>query len=159
MVGAIDCTLIRIDSPGGQNAELFRCRKSWFALNVQGICDADLCFTDVVARWYGSAHDARIFDNSLIKGRIEAGEVPTLLLGDAGYPLSQYLMVPIRNPITNAQKRYNGAQIKTRNTIERTFGVWKRRFPCLNHLRLKLSTSLVVIIAVAVLHNICRYEK
>jgi len=38
--------------------------------------------------------------------------------------------------------RYNRAQKTTRNMIERTFGIWKRRFPCLNHLRLKLKTSL-----------------
>lgn len=156
MVGAIDCTLIKIDSPGGLDAELYRCRKHYFALNVQGICDSDLCFTNLIVRWYGSAHDARIFDNSLVKERIMSGTAPGILLGDAGYPLESYLMVPLRDPMTVAEKRYNKAQIKTRNTIERCFGVWKRRFPCLNHLRLKMKTSLAVIVAVGVLHNICR---
>lgn len=33
--GCVDCTHIRIDSPGGDRAEVFRNRKGWFSLNVQ----------------------------------------------------------------------------------------------------------------------------
>ncbi|KAL1484419.1 hypothetical protein MTO96_011292 [Rhipicephalus appendiculatus] len=51
--------------------------------------------------------------------------------------------------------RYNKSQIKTRNSVERTFGVWKRRFACL---RVKLLTdtdrSAAIITACAALHNI-----
>lgn len=39
--------------------------------------------------------------------------------------------------------------------MERTFGIWKRKFPCLNRgLGLKLETTVAVICATAVLHNI-----
>jgi len=49
------------------------------------------------------------------------------------------------------------AHCRTRNTVERMFGVWKRRFACLaTGLRLKKDTVLVVIVATAVLHNIAR---
>lgn len=65
-------------------------------------------------------------------------------------------MTPIEKPTTVEEKRFNERHIKTRNTIERCFGVWKKRFPCLNHIRLKLETTLTVIVAVGVLHNICR---
>lgn len=42
-----------------------------------------------------------------------------------------------------------------RNAVERQYGVWKRRFPVLAlGLRLKLQTSMAVIVATAVLHNI-----
>ncbi|VVC90610.1 unnamed protein product [Leptidea sinapis] len=41
-------------------------------------------------------------------------------------------MTPLLNPSPNAEKRYDEAHLKTRNTVERTFGVWKRRFPCLS---------------------------
>ena len=50
VVGAIDCTHIRIQSPGGDNAELFRSRKRFFSLNVQAVCNADMLFTNLVAR-------------------------------------------------------------------------------------------------------------
>lgn len=44
---------------------------------------------------------------------------------------------------------------RTRNPVERQYGVWKRRFPVLAlGLRLKLQTSMAVIVATAVLHNI-----
>lgn len=51
VIGAIDCTLIKIDSPGGEDAEIFRSRKSYFALNVQTVSDVKLRITDIVVRW------------------------------------------------------------------------------------------------------------
>lgn len=59
---------------GGNNAEIYRNRKSYFSLNVQCLSDANLKFLDVVARWPGSTHDATIFANSSIKTRLENGE-------------------------------------------------------------------------------------
>jgi nuclease HARBI1 len=39
--------------------------------------------------------------------------------------------------------------------VERTFGIWKRKFPCLTRgLGLKIETTVAVICATAVLHNI-----
>lgn len=32
VIGAIDCTLIRIQSPCGQDAEIFRCTKGFFCV-------------------------------------------------------------------------------------------------------------------------------
>lgn len=44
--------------------------------------------------------------------------------------------------------------------VERTFGVWKRRFPCLSRgLSLKLVTCTGVVSACAVLHNLSLYFK
>lgn len=61
------------------------------------------------------------------------------------------------NPVTHAQQLFNESQIRTRNPIERTFGIWKRRFPVLSFgIRLKLFKVEAVVIATAVLHNICR---
>lgn len=48
--------------------EEFRNRKSIFSINVQVVCDADLKFMNVVARWPGSAHDATIFNHSNLRG-------------------------------------------------------------------------------------------
>jgi len=73
---------------------------------VQAVCDHALVFTDTVVRWYGSAHDSRIFENSNICYRLEEGEVPGILLGDSGYALLPFLMTPLAK-ITNAsQRRY-----------------------------------------------------
>ncbi|CAG4999783.1 unnamed protein product [Parnassius apollo] len=65
--------------------------------------------------------------------------------------------IRIQSPFSEAEHRYNEAHIKTRNTIERAFGVWKRRFPVVAlTLRLSIPNMQAVIIATTVLHNICR---
>ncbi|XP_037810619.1 putative nuclease HARBI1 [Lucilia sericata] len=157
VLGSIDCTHIRIQSPGGNNAELYRNRKGYFSFNVQvAICNAHLKIMDIVCRWPGSAHDSNIFNNSNIKAKLENGEFQDYyLLGDSGYGIKPYLMTPLSNPVTHAEILYNESQIRTRNTIERCFGVLKRRFPILSlGMRVSIDTSMAIIVACAVLHNI-----
>lgn len=65
------------------------------------------------------------------------------------------MLTPTADPQTRPQQLYNEAHIRTRNTIERLIGVWKRRFPILAYgCRLQLDTTLAIIPATAVLHNI-----
>ncbi|XP_050505022.1 putative nuclease HARBI1 [Diabrotica virgifera virgifera] len=155
VLGAIDCTHIKIQAPGGEHGELFRNRKGWFSINVQATCNAQLKFIDIVARWPGSVHDSTIFNDSLLRARLENNEFPDCyLLGDSGYACKKYLLTPLLNPQTRSEQAYNRAHIRTRNVIERAFGVWKRRFPCLSvGMRIKEQTTLAVIVATAVLHN------
>ena len=157
VVGAIDCTHVQIPCPGGANGELFRNRKGYFSINVQGVCGPNLEIQNIVARWPGSVHDSRIFDNSRLCAQFEHGQINGLLLGDSGYACRPYLLTPLLAPRTHPERRYNVAHIRTRNTVERTFGVLKRMFPCLKmSLRTKLSTTLTIIVATAVLYNFVR---
>jgi len=48
IIGAMDCTHVKIKSPGGDNAEVYRNRKSFFSINVKTICDAKLKIQDIV---------------------------------------------------------------------------------------------------------------
>ncbi|XP_024890916.1 putative nuclease HARBI1, partial [Temnothorax curvispinosus] len=146
-------------SAGGNDAEYFRNQKSYFSINVQAICNANLQITDLAARWQGSVHDTTIFNNSRIRALFEAGIFgDALLLGDGGHPVRSYLMTPLRNTRTRAQELYNESLIKTRNTIERVFGTWKRRFPilALGSRFSKVERVLPVIVATAILHIIAR---
>ena len=105
-------------------------------------------------RWPGSVHDARIFDNSRLCAQLERGDIEGILLGDGGDACRPYMMTPIINPLTGPERRYNASHIRTRNTVERMFGTWKRLFPCLSmSLRTKLQTPLTIIIATATLYN------
>nr|CAI5828848.1 unnamed protein product [Callosobruchus analis] len=61
---------MKIQSPGGDDAEVFRNRKGWFSINTQ-ICDANLNLLDVVARWPGSTHDNTIFNNCVVRRKFE----------------------------------------------------------------------------------------
>jgi hypothetical protein len=117
---------------------------------------------DIVARWPGSAHDQNIFNNSSVKGRFDRGEMGGgLVLGDSGYTSSEYMLTPLRNPVTEAEQLYNEAQIRTRNVVERQYGVWKRRFPVLSvGMKVRVDHVLPIIVATAVLHNMaCDAEE
>ena len=155
VVSAIDCSHVPIANPGGEEAMRYINRKGFHSLNCQFTCTSDLRFTSVVARWPGSCHDSRIFRESRLCAQFEEGRLQGVLVGDAGYPLLPFLMTPVNNCRTDAERRYNWAHIQTRNCIERAFGVLKRRFACLHFgLRLKLETCFAVIVAVSILHNI-----
>lgn len=157
VIGAIDCTHIKfMKSPGGEYPELFRNRKHYFSLNVQVICNAKMEFTDIVARWPGSTHDSYIFNNSYRRALLDQGRYGSaVLIGDAGYGCNNFMMTPFEQCITTVENIYNEAHIRTRNCIERSFGVWKRRFPAMAiGLGVSLQNSFPIIIATAVLHNI-----
>ena len=167
IIGAIDGTLVKIQEVGGiQNKTDFYCRKQFYALNVQIVCDANALIQDIVARWPGSIHDETVFLNSEIFARFLNGEFRTngresLLLGDGGYRSETFLAVPLRQTNrqrTQAENNYQRAHISTRNVVERFNGQWKKRFPCLwigMRFR-KLETVMSVVVATAVLHNICK---
>ncbi|XP_018369686.1 PREDICTED: putative nuclease HARBI1, partial [Trachymyrmex cornetzi] len=161
VIGCIDGTHIRIQSPGGEHAEEFRNRKGYFSLNTQVVCDHNMKITDIVYRWTGSVHDATIFQHCRLHQRLEEGDFQLgILLGDSGYPIKKYLLTPLLHPTTAAENKYNNAHIRTRNIVERVFGVWKRRFPVLSlGMRLKIQTVQDIIVATAVLHNIARDQN
>lgn len=155
--GAIDCTHVKIVStPGCQHHEVYRNRKSDFSINVQVIVGPRTEILDIVAKWAGSMHDSRIFQVSSVFMKYTQGILTGRLVGDSGYPTLPFVLTPIRPPPEDPPSiRYNRAQIKTRNIVERTFGIWKRRFPCLSRgLGNNLATVSHIIVACAVLHNI-----
>ena len=155
VIGCIDCTHIAILKPSCNNAEYFRCRKGYFSFNVQAICGPNLEFYNVVARWPGSVHDSRVFRNSQICRSLETGEYPGHLLGDSGYPCRKYLLTPLQNPQSLQEERYNVSHIRTRNTVERAFGVLKKRFAYLGKvMRTSQDTTKAIIVACFVLHNL-----
>ncbi|CAG4961523.1 unnamed protein product [Parnassius apollo] len=155
VIGAIDCTHIRVKRVGGDMSEAYVNRKGYYSINVQVVCDSNLKIRDIVARWRGSAHDSWVFNESTIKERFERGDFHGRLLGDSGYTCTAYLFTPLLNPSNDKEEAYNRAHIRTRNTVERCFGLWKQRFRCLlRGMFMKLSTAKTTIVALAVLHNI-----
>ncbi|KAK2152719.1 hypothetical protein NP493_2420g00007 [Ridgeia piscesae] len=95
--------------------------------------NANVLFTNVVARWSGSTHDAFVLLNSEIYANFEAGvHGDGWLLGASGCPMKPWLLVPMLDPQSRAERAYNKSHIKTRNVVERGFGLWKIRFRCLH---------------------------
>lgn len=94
---------------------------------------------DIVVRHPGSTHDSVIFDRSSVRVRFEQGQIIGLLLGDNGYSCRPYLLTPLINPTNQQEENYNRVHKSTRNIVERLFGMWKRKFPCLSRvLRTKM---------------------
>ena len=80
-----------------------------------------------------------------------------LIPGDSGYPLEPWLMTTIMQPQQMSHRMYT-CHAKTRNTIERTFGVLKSRFRCIRKDRLLGYSPLTAVYiknVCAVLHNVC----
>ncbi|XP_069062044.1 putative nuclease HARBI1 [Pleurodeles waltl] len=78
--------------------------------------------------------------------------------GESAYAVRTCMMTPYLNPATPAEWRYNAAHRATRNMVERTFGLLKSRFLCLNRsggpLQYSPKTTCRIVAACAIFHNI-----
>ncbi|GFY44035.1 nuclease HARBI1 [Trichonephila inaurata madagascariensis] len=99
--------VVRIMSPGGEDAERFHCRKNYFALNMQTIVNADLVIRNVVASWPGSVHNSTVFNNSAACLSLKTNELyeDFHLLGSTSYVCEKYLLTPFGNPRSLAEVR------------------------------------------------------
>jgi hypothetical protein len=132
IVGAVDGTLIPIMSPS-VDEPVFVCRKGYHAINVQAICQANLEFINVVAKFPGSTHDAYIWRGCEVCHIFETGQIQDgWLLGDSGYQLQPWMLTPLANPHGRGEERYNRRHKQARSAIERAFGLLKVRFRCLH---------------------------
>ena len=160
VIGAVDGSLIHIRAPNNEE-HLYVCHKGFHAINAMAVCNAQLSFTNFVCRWHGSVHDSAIFNTGMLRVHLEDGGGGNgWLLGDRGYGIQPYLLTPFRpdDVSTPPQRRYQKAHTKTRNTVERAFGLWKARFRCLDvsggTLQFNPDRCCTIITATAVLHNI-----
>lgn len=162
VIGAIDCTHIRIRDPPSADSIAYVNRKGYHSMNVQAICDANGKYTNVVARWCGSTHDSFILRNSELWHAIEGKNLcpeylPTgaVILGDSGYPCRPWLLTPVANPETHAEMQFNIAHRRTRIVVEQSFGRLKRQWNILHEgLRVPVATAPKLISVCFMLRNI-----
>ncbi|XP_068734006.1 putative nuclease HARBI1 [Montipora capricornis] len=164
VMGAIDGTLIPIRAPAKEE-HLYVCHKGFHAINVMAVCDAEMRFTNIVAKWHGSVHDSAIFNGSALQIHMETKQQEGWLLGDRGYALQSYLMTPL-NPdkvSSAAEETYQRSHTRTRNVIERSFGLLKQRFRCLDFsggtMQFSPCRCCDIIVAIVVLHNMCIHDN
>ena len=75
-------------------------RKNFHSITVQAVCDFNMIFEDIVAKWRGSHHDSFI-SFSTFCSRFTSREYGTgWLLGDSDYGLKQWFITPIATPTT-----------------------------------------------------------
>lgn len=133
---------------------------------MQGTCDHRLLFTHCYAGEVGSLHDANVLRRSEVwtymnERTEEMFPNDVHLLGDKAYPCTPQLMTPYKdNNLTNPQRRFNHLHSVARSTIERTFGLLKKRWRILKFMDVKCIEWIPkYIIACCVLHNICILQE
>ncbi|KAK1610468.1 hypothetical protein QYE76_034141 [Lolium multiflorum] len=142
-IGAIDGTHVTTKVLRSMSAT-FRGRKHYTRQNVLSAVDFDMRFTDVLAGWEGSAHDASILADNL--SRPDGLQTPEgkLYLGDARYACRPDILPPfkktryrlnefsLRHRPQNAKELFNLRHSSLRVTIERAFAALKNRFKVLD---------------------------
>ncbi|XP_067418682.1 uncharacterized protein [Emydura macquarii macquarii] len=166
--GAIDGTHIPIWAPEHLVTEYIN-RKGYFSMVLQVLVDHQGRFTDINVGWLGKVHDARIFRNTGLYHKLQAGtfspyekitvgdvEIPIVILGDPAYPLMPWLMKPCTSNLDSSKERFNNRLSRCQMTVECVFGRSKARWRCLyGRLDLNDDNIPVVIAACCVLHNLC----
>jgi hypothetical protein len=160
VVGAIDGSYIPIDPPQ-ENRRDYWCRKGFYAVLLQAICDSTGYIWDFNCGWCASMHDYRLFCHTPASTRIARGDLHGMaLLGDAAYPVRAYMLPPYKagsTPFEPWQASFNYKQSASRMPIERTFGVLKGRWRILlEKVPGKLELVAPTVATCIVLHNLCQ---
>ena len=154
-------------------------RVSWFSTDstaTQALVDSNYLFRDIVVRWPGSVHDARVFSNSQLYGlgcsgrlfspnvkeEISGQEIHPVILAYPAFPMSNWLLkgYPENVNTPRIQRRFNYRLSRARMTVENPFGRRKGRFPRFSkRLDMEVDGAVEVVAAACVIHNICEMRK
>ena len=164
-IGAIDGLAIRIICPtwekdGVRDPGNFFCRKNFYALNVQAICDRQKRILWISPLHQGASHDSTAWaQTDLHDLLVELQDVlkkhGLFLVGDSAYPLSTHLLVPYPDAKPGTQQdAFNFWLSNSRIQIECTFGEFIARFGLFwRTLKFDMERCCHIIRAASKLHN------
>ncbi|KAJ9538100.1 hypothetical protein OSB04_030833 [Centaurea solstitialis] len=169
-IGALDGTLIHAVVPSDQQARYRGRGRGECYQNVLAICDFNMVFTFVWARWEGIAHDSRVLREVVFNPTSGFPFPPPnkYYLCDAAYTCTRGFMTPYRNTrywlvdfrrqrALTKEEMFNHAHAQLRNVIERAYGVLKARFPILKQMApYPFHIQKDVVIACFAIHNFIR---
>ena len=165
---AIDGIAVRITAPterdGVYDPGNYWCRKGFYALNVQAMCDRNKSFLWCYSSNKGATHDSTAFANSSLYNLLEGlanvlADMGLFIVGDAAYWLSSFMMTPynkaeMSNDTLHHKDAYNFYQSSCRIHIECAFGELIMRWGIFwRALWFDLSTSQKIIQVAMLLHN------
>ncbi|XP_020571681.1 putative nuclease HARBI1 [Phalaenopsis equestris] len=122
-IGAIDGTHVHARVPENEKVA-FIGRSGSTTQNIMAVCDFNMCFTFAMAGWEGSAHDSRIFKIATRNPKYNRGYLKP-------YPDTRYHLPDFQrasNRTRNRKEVFNRRHSSLRGVIERTFGVWKKKW-------------------------------
>ncbi|KAF7143332.1 hypothetical protein RHSIM_Rhsim05G0017600 [Rhododendron simsii] len=129
---------------------------------VQGVVDSKGVFMDICIGWPGSTSDDKILENSELWRRASSGLLKDVwILGNSGYPLMDWLLVPYTHKdLTWTQHAFNKKIGEVQTGAKEAFSRLKGRWSCLQMLtEVKLQDLPAVVGAAFVLHNICEMRN
>lgn len=166
IIGAMDGSHIKIDSPEPGIAVHYYNYKQYTSVVLLGIVDLDGAFTWINAGAPGGCSDGGIWRSSGLCDAInEDVKLPAserfflgegkVILGDSAFSeVDASTRTPYDNATTREQRLYNYLHSSARFRVEHAFGRLKEKFPCLSHgLPFKLRSAGKVITACVVLYN------
>ncbi len=169
-IGALDGVAIKITSPPA--SDLIRdpgnyfCRKGFFALNVQAICDKSRRVLWMSTGHKGSTHDSTAFmETNLFQILDEHSdwldEKGYFLVGDSAYPLMGHLLVPHSDVRSlSPEDAFNFWLSNSRIQIECAFGEIVMRWGILwRKLRFDIQCVGKVVTTAMLLHNFLVDER
>ncbi|KAL7517804.1 hypothetical protein ACHAWX_002693 [Stephanocyclus meneghinianus] len=159
--GAIDGLAIRIKSPiEVPDPGNYFCRKNFYALNVQAICDKSKKCLWISPGHQGASHDSFAFSESKLYDLLHElkdtlKENGLFLVGDSAYPLSTFLLTPYDDAQPSSpEDSYNFWHSNARISIECFFGELIMRCGLFwRPLQHSLKMSCNIVRAAALLHN------
>ena len=130
-IGALDGTLVPIWCPHGLN-QMFFCRKQFYAMNFQVVCDYD-----GYIMWTSGGRGGSVWDgNAIFEELLTSALLPALpgryyVICDSGYSGTERLLTPYKTPrlgqLSDKQVRFNYYHSLTRGIIEKVIGILKAR--------------------------------
>ncbi|PKU71154.1 uncharacterized protein LOC110095181 [Dendrobium catenatum] len=140
--------------------------------NVMAACDFNMCFTFVSPGWEGSADDERIFKHAVMDPKYNFPAPPPgkFYLVDAGYPLQRGYLKPYlgtryhipdfrrdSRTIMGHKELFNSRHSSLRSVIERSFGVWKKKWGILRDMpNYSFKKQRLIVVGTMGLHNYIR---
>ncbi|KAJ7947697.1 Harbinger transposase-derived nuclease [Quillaja saponaria] len=143
--GAIDATHIMMCLPASEPASnVWLDHEKNHSMVLQAIVDPDLRFRDIVTGWPGKMKDWLVFESSnfyklcdkgeRLNGKklqlSEGSEAREYIIGDSGYPLLPYLLVPyegkeLPEPKAEFNKRHFATRMVAQRALARLKEMWK----------------------------------
>ncbi|XP_034232828.1 protein ANTAGONIST OF LIKE HETEROCHROMATIN PROTEIN 1-like [Thrips palmi] len=137
VVGSIDCTHIYI-SARNEDAAHYVNRHDTYSMNVQAVVDHTLLVRHLHVGEVGSMHDRRVLRRSpLLHDLLKEGEDRIVdrdehILGDGGYQLTDFMLVPFANDnrlteqLLLFNRRLSQCRVRVENAFGRATGKWRR---------------------------------
>ncbi|XP_043540895.1 putative nuclease HARBI1 isoform X2 [Chiloscyllium plagiosum] len=130
--GVLDCAHVALRAPY-DDPGVYVNRKGFHSVKVQLVCDHQQHVMQVCSRFPGSSRHSFILEHSSVPPLFQPEQqVLGWLLGSSSYPLTSWIMTPIRKAQTPCEHRYNQSHASTLATVRQTIALLKHRFRCLS---------------------------